>query len=237
MNMPEPGTQVREAVAHGPQVSLQHDWRVVCDDDSWRLVTDGVSRWLPQIQVVAAGAAAQEVVVALEAAGHRVQVLAFPTDRPHALAVVQRVGAGPRLRADQLLRADLSGDLAAEPRPLLPSDLRHLSLAAEAFGVELLWQDDVTSPRLLNKAQRVHARDVGRPLSTVVTRGDEPEDWFAAGRALAQCRLVASDLRLAVQLDPHALGRRRTREEVRAEWDLEGWPQAQFTILVRNDGA
>lgn len=221
--------RVLDAVAQGPQLTLEHDWRVVRTADSWRVVTDDLSRLLPQTQVVAAGAAAQEVVVAVEASGHRVHVRAFPAELPHTVAVVQVLGPGPARRAQQLLRA------AAEPgvpREVQPAELAHLSLAAEAFGCELLWQDD-THPHA--GLQRVHARDVTRPLSTVVTRGDEPADWFAAGRALAACALVASDLQLAVQLGPHALGRRQTREEVRDAWGLQGWPQAQLTVQVRDD--
>lgn len=227
-------TQVLDAVARGPQLTLAHDWQLVVRPGSWWILAATDARSLPQTQVVAAGAAAQEVALALESQGHRVLVRAFPQEDPRAVSVVTVLDGGPSRRAESLLAAARS-TAQPPPHPMLPSDLAHLNLAAEAFRCELLWQNDVINQQLLPHAQRVHARPVGRPLSTVVTRDDEPESWFDAGRALAQCGLVAADLQYAVQLGPHALGRRDTRQQVREEWGLSGWPQAQFVVQVRDD--
>ena len=226
---------VLDLVACAPQLTVDHDWEIVARDGTWWVMAATRGRSLPQTQVVAAGAAAQEVLLALESGGHHVALRAFPREDPRALAAVTVTGPGPGRRAAALLGAARGSSSSAlvPPHPLLPSDLTHLNLAAEAFGCELLWQYGVTDDRLLGRAQRLHAREVTRPLSTVVTRGDEPEDWFDAGRALAWCRLVAVDLGLSLQLGLHALGRRVTRQQVREEWDLAGWPQAQFVVQVR----
>lgn len=224
--------QVLRAIARGPQLTLGHDWEIVLRGGIWWIVAATSGRSLPQTQVVAAGAAAQEAAIALESEGHRVLLRPFPDEDSRALAAVTVLGPGPARRATALL--DAAGHaVPSPPHPMRPSDLRHLNLAAEAFRCELLWQNDVINEQLLPHAQRLHARQVRRPLSTVVTVADEPENWFDAGRALAQCRLVAADLRYAVQLGPHALGRRVTREQVRDEWGLSGWPQAQFIVQVQ----
>jgi hypothetical protein len=227
-------TTVHEAVARGPQLTLDHDWEIITRGDTWWVVAATGSRSLPQTQVVAAGAAAQEAAIALEAEGHRVLLRAFPPEEPRALAAVTVLGPGPGHRAAALLAAARTA-VEPPPHPLRPSDLTHLNLAAEAFGCELLWQNDVINEQLLPHAQRLHARPVTRPLSTVVTCDDQPESWLAAGQALAQCGLIAADLHCTVQLGPHALGRRATRQQVRDEWELSGWPQAQFIVQVRAD--
>ena len=219
-------SDVLTAVARGPRFGTDQDWRVEHRDDDWWVLADSE---LPQQQVLAAGAAAQEIALAVEAGGRRAFVQFAPQQDPTAVAAVRVLGPGPASRARSLLGAD---DVGLVPRSLEPAELTHLGLVAAVFGCELLWQDDAGSDRVRPHAQRLHARDLSRPLSTVVTRDDRPEDWFSAGGAVAQCRLVAADLHALVQLGPHALAQRDTREDVRDAWGLAGWPQAQFTVLA-----
>ena len=220
--------------ARSPQFSLAHDWELLRRDEAWWLRALGRPGALTQGQVVTIGGTAQTIALCVQAEGRRAEVELMPPEDDRSLAVVRPLGPGPDDRARALIGA---GSLAAgPPRQLSPTDLRHLALAAEAFGCELLWQLDAATARDVEHASRVVATDSALSLTTVVTRQDTPVDWLRAGQALVQCRLVARDLGFSVTFGPHALGRRETREEVRSLWGLEHWPQVELGLDTRDQG-
>jgi hypothetical protein len=231
MQQTAPGlAEVLAAAARSPQLSLAEDWEVLRRRDAWWLRADAP---LPQGQVVTLGGTAQSIALCVQAHGRRAHVDLLPDEDEQALAVVRLLGPGPDQRARDLLAADSTPP--GPPRRLLPADLRHLALAAEAFGCELLWQRDAAAPRDLEHAARVPASDSALSLTSVVTPGDDVEDWLRAGQALVQCRLVALDLGFPVTLGPHALGHRETREEVRSLWQLDGWPQVELGLETHDE--
>jgi hypothetical protein len=217
---------VLRAVGLAPQFSWQRGWHIVWDAGSWLvLATDDPAR-LTQAQLVSAGSAAQLLVLAREAQGRATTVELLPDGEPGCVVALRDAGASPARRAQALL----TGAVAPAGRPMEPSDVRHLNLAAEAFGCELLWQD-ASSPRQLTPGlRRVHATSDRRPLTTLVTHGDGRRDWLQAGRAAAQCALVARDLGLTLTFGVHPFNGWASREEIRQLWRLSGWPQLQFTL-------
>ena len=225
--VPDPApVAVLRAVRLAPQFSWQRGWHIVYDGGDWLLLATDERARLTQAQAVSAGSATQLLVLAREAQGRRSTVDVLPRDDASCVVAVRDAGPGPARRAQQLL----AQDAAAQDRPLSPDDVRHLNLAAEAFGCELLWQDD-PGPRLLPPGlRRVRATGDRRPLTTVVTPGDGPRDWVQAGRAAAQCSLVAGELGLPVSFGVHPFSGWASREEVRRLWQLSGWPQLQFVV-------
>lgn len=211
-----------EPMSLAPQFSWEPGWQL--DRDGDQLLITGATHSLTQAQIVSAGSAAELLVLGCEAEGRSATVEVLPDARPNCLLALHCKGSGPSARARTLL-----SPAAVEPRALTPSDVRHLNLAAEAYGCELLWQDvRVLTPGL----QRVYATSDRRPLTTVVTRGDTPHDWVQAGRAAARCSLAARQLGLVLDFGVHAFTDVETREEVRRLWQLDGWPQVQFTLAA-----
>lgn len=222
---------VLDAAARSPRFLLTRSWRLRACEDGWEVLVEEHRSALPQPVLVDVGAAVQRMVLAVEASGRRVQVRLLPPGDPHVVAVLRCGGPGPASPAAALLAAEPPYPAPA-PRELTASDLRRLNLTAEGFGCELLWQRDVAPTAVRRHAQRLPALGTATSLSTVVTRGDEPADWFAAGRAVAECELLAVALGLTVDQAPHALGHKEVRAEVRDTWRLAGWPQAQLTFVT-----
>jgi len=213
--------QVLWAVAKAPQVVLEPTWCLDVGRDCWRLVseTGRPARTVDQGTLVGAGSALEHAVLALEGRHHRVTVTLLPTTDELAIASIALVGPGPT--------PDLTVSSPAAPSSdeVRPSDLRRLNLAAEAFGVEVLWSSDLTSARSTAGLQRVAAATLPRPMATLVTHDDSPASQVQAGRALAHVLLRATALGLDAHLDVHALGHREMREELGidiADWTALG---------------
>jgi hypothetical protein len=221
--------QVLWAVAKAPQVVLDPTWCLDVGRDSWRLVseTGRPARAVDQGTLVGAGSALEHAVLALEGRHQRVSVTLLPPTDELAIAVVTLVGPGP---APDLTVAAPTPPPSAQVQP---SDLRRLNLAAEAFGVEVLWSSELTATWSTQALQRVEAADgtkQPRPMATLVTRDDSPASQVQAGRALAHLVLRAAALGLDAHLDVHALGHRATREQLRQAWALSAYPQVQLTV-------
>jgi len=219
--------RVLRAVSQAPQFSWQRGWHIVRDGEDWLVLgsDDDLGR-LTQAQLVSAGSAAQLLLLAREAQGRASSVVLLPKEDPHCVVALHDAGPSPSGRAEQLLQPPT----AVPGRTLAPSDVRHLNLTAEAFGCELLWQDGSTPRARTPGLRRVSATADRRPLTTLISRGDVGRDWLQAGRAAAQCSLVAKRLGLALGFGVHPFNSWAAREEVRQLWKLSGWPQLQFTI-------
>lgn len=218
--------QVLWAVAQAPQVVADPQWCLDVGRDCWRLVSDSRSeaRSLDQGTLVGAGSALEHAVLALEARRHKVAVELLPVSDEAVIASLVLVGEGP---APDLV---VSPGAPAHRDQLQPSDLRRLTLAAQAFAVEVLWSSDLTSVQGAGRLERVPAAPLPRPMATLVTHEDGPAAQVRAGRALAHVLLRAHALGLDARLEVHALGRRRTREELRRAWELSAYPQVQLTV-------
>lgn len=216
------------AVSHAPQVVLQPGWCLDVKRDCWQLVTESGKPALraPQFTLVGAGTALEHAVLALEARGHRVQVVVLPEQDPAVVATIEVLGAGPPREL-----APLPGQPAVPvDGQVQPSDLRRLNLAAEAFGVEVLWSTHLTSSWGTAGLQRVRATAEPRPMATLISYDDDAAAQVNAGRALAHVLLRAAALGLEAHLGLHVLSQRETRDELRRLWGLAGHPQAQFTL-------
>lgn len=220
--------RVLRAAALAPQFSWQRGWHVVNAGADWELHASDARAGLTQGQAVSAGSTAELLIVAREAEGRSSTLDVNPLNEEPCVLAVRDAGPAAAVRAHVLLAARDPD----EPRELRPSDVRHLNLAAERYGCELLWQDQLGPRTTTPGLRRVHATADGRPLTTVVTPGDSPRDWVHAGRAAARCSLVARELGLTLVFGVHAFNGWATREEVRQLWHLSGWPQLQFSLEV-----
>jgi hypothetical protein len=225
---------VLNAALSVPQVSQDRGWTLVRRDDHWSVVAEGAELPVDQLQprLLGCGAAAEYVVVALQARGQRVAVELLPAGFPGTVATVVSIGPGPSNSVDFALRAACELPPVGPPGPVAirPSDLRLLNLTLEAFAVEALWSSDLASRRDLMGLQRVRSSAAPRPMVTLVTPSDSPHDWLQAGRALAHLLLRTTSLGLVGQVGVHALRRQETRAAVRAAWGLEQHPQVQVSI-------
>jgi hypothetical protein len=154
-------------------------------------------------------------------------VTLLPGGHPEVLALLDLVGTGPSTHLDLVPER---GDLCRHVGRVLPSELRQLNLAAEAFAVEVLWSSELASASGLLGLPRVRATDDQRPMATLVTHGDLPQDQIRAGRALAHVSLRAAALGLGTDVGLHVLSRRETRDELRRVWQMFEHPQVQFTL-------
>ena len=225
-------SQVLQAVANAPRVSLVPGWLLDLRPDIGRIIVIGSdARHACLSTLLGAGIALEHLVVELEARHHRLAVIELPADDPASVGTVRILGPGHPSTLTLQLR-----DLSEHPEhrqpvtDIRPADLRVLNLTAEAFTAEVMWSDDIEARRDLKGQQRLHPARDASPYATIVTPGDATRDWVHAGRALARLLLCASALGLEAHLELQVLGQTGTRQELRKTWGLTGFPQAQFSL-------
>jgi hypothetical protein len=203
-------SDVLRCVGHAPRWCTPQGWRLDRGPDAWRLLVNRTdnARTAGHHVLLGAGLAAEYLVVALEARQHRVEVSELPPEDPRVVIAVRVVGHAHPSALMTTLR-----DHALEPAPQLPgpgrlitaSDLRVLSLTAEARCAEIRWPGTD-----------------GPPHATLLTRGDTPEDRVHAGRALGRLLLRAAALGLDARAEPDG--------HLPLPGSPGSTPQAQFTL-------